>query len=156
MVGQTRQILDSNNAAIVPLIAQNNALRTAQATLQSELQQLSQLTSAIESNEKMVREAMSQADGVIRDAAGRQRPNIDDVLVPPFAAHKQLYEVVADAKACEDARAALGRALDRGRVGVEVWVRQMRGLGREEFLKRALMRKVGAGLGLDQGQSWGE
>lgn len=100
---------------------------------------------------------MVQADGVIRDAAGRQRPNIDDVLVPPFVAHKQVYEVVAEGKACEDARAALGRALDKGRVGVETWVRQMRAVGREEFLKKASARKIGVGLGLDVGSAgWGE
>jgi len=99
---------------------------------------------------------MAQADGVIRDVAGRQRPNIDDVLVPPFVAHKQLYDVVAEIAACEDARAALGKGLDKGRIPVEVWVRQMRAVSREEFLKRAIVRKLGAGLGLDQGQHWTE
>jgi ESCRT-I complex subunit TSG101 len=132
-------------------MAQNNALRTAQATLTHELSQLSDLDNAISTNETLLRDAMAQADAVIRDAAHRKRPNIDDVLVPPFVAHKQLYEVVAEGKACEDARQALGRALDRGRVGAETWVRQMRAVGREEFLKKTLARKIAIGLGLDVG-----
>jgi len=51
--------------------------------------------------------------------------------------------------ACRDVRLALGRALDKGRIGVREYVKEMRNVGREEFLRKATVRKAGVGLGLD-------
>ena len=86
----------------------------------------------------------------MRDAAGRRRPDVDEVVVCPTVVGSQLYNLVADMKACEEARGALGRGLDRGRVGLEIFVKQTRSLAREEFLKKALARKVARGMGLDE------
>lgn len=85
----------------------------------------------------------------MRDAQGRRRPEVDEVLVCPTIVGGQLYTLVAEEKACEEARLALGRGLDKGRVGLEVFVKQTRTLAREEFLKKALIRKVARGMGLD-------
>jgi ESCRT-I complex subunit TSG101 len=75
-------------------------------------------------------------------------PGVDEVLVAPTVVGQQMYELVAEERACAEAREVLGRALDRGRVGAEAWVRAMRGLGREEFQKKVLVRKAAKGLGL--------
>lgn len=92
---------------------------------------------------------MRDADVVIVEAAGRKRPEIDEVLCAPTAVGKQVYELVAEKAGCESARMALGRALDRGRVPCEVWARQVRGVAREEFLKMVVIRKIAKGLGLE-------
>lgn len=92
---------------------------------------------------------MRDADVVIHEAAGRQRPGIDEVLCAPTAVGRQVYELVAEKAGFEAARVALGRALDRGRIPCEVWARQVRGVAREEFLKMVVVRKIGKGLGLE-------
>ncbi|TID18307.1 UEV-domain-containing protein [Venturia nashicola] len=149
LVSQTNQIITSNNNAATSLEAQQFALRGAHAVLQAELEQLEQLDRALESNERILRGAMQEAEQVMRDAQGRRRPEVDEVLVCPTVVGGQLYTLVAEEKACEEARLALGRGLDKGRLGLEVFVKQTRTLAREEFLKKALIRKVGKGMGLD-------
>lgn len=87
-------------------------------------------------------------------AAQRKPPSVDEVLVAPTVVGGQLYELVAEEQACGDAIFVLGRGLDKGRVGVEGWVRLTRGLARERFLKKALVRKICGGMGLDVGRGW--
>lgn len=65
-----------------------------------------------------------------------------------------MYDVVSEMRALRDARAVLGRALDAGRVGVEGWVKASRGLGREEFLRMVLIKKIGKGMGLIVEGNW--
>ncbi len=85
-------------------------------------------------------------------AAQRKPPGVDEVLVAPTVVGGQLYELVAEEQAIGDAIFVLGRGLDMGRVGVEGWVKLTRGLARERFLKKALVRKIVRGMGLDEGR----
>lgn len=96
---------------------------------------------------------MLSAEGVMRDAAHRKRPEIDEILVCPTVVGSQLYNLVADQKACEEARLVLVRGLDRGRISLDVFVKQTRSCAREEFLKKALRKKVAKGMGLDE-RAW--
>jgi len=82
-------------------------------------------------------------------------PGVDEMLIAPTAVGNQLYELVAEERACVAAREGLGKALDRGRVGVESWVKGVRGVAREEFLKKWLAGRIGEGLGL-HGMSGGD
>ena len=98
---------------------------------------------------------MRDADGCVASAQHRSVPGVDEVLVAPTVVGQQLYELVADERACTETREVLGRALDRGRIGSEVWVKKVRELAREEFLKKVLIRKCAEGMGLRVGEDWG-
>lgn len=69
----------------------------------------------------------------------------------PTVVGEQLYRLVAEERAIAEAMFVLGRALDKGRVGGDVFVRQMRGLARERFLKKVGVGKCARGLGLEMG-----
>lgn len=92
---------------------------------------------------------MHQADAVISTSSSRLPPDVDDVLVAPTVVGNQLYAVVAEERAIAEAIFVLGRAMERGRVAPEVFVRQTRGLAREMFLRKALGRKIARGVGLE-------
>ena len=66
---------------------------------------------------------MRDADKVLEDAKLRTVPNIDEVLVAPTVVAGQLYQSVAEEKAIEESRGVLGKALDKGRIGGEVWAK---------------------------------
>lgn len=66
---------------------------------------------------------MRDADKVMEDAKHREVPSIDDVLVAPTVVARQLYELVADETGLEECRGVVGRALDRGRIGGDVWAK---------------------------------
>ena len=63
---------------------------------------------------------------------------------------KQLYDLVADESGIQQAIYALQAALVKGTIGVDTWSRHTRGLAREAFLKRAVIRKIGKGMGLEE------
>lgn len=152
LVSQIRQTVSSNNAAIAPLRAQQVALQTAYARLQSELGELQQLDAALASNEQILKGAMIEADRVMEDARRRKAPDVDDVLVAPTVVGGQLYALAAEERGIGDAIFVLGRALDRGRVGTDIFVKQTRSLAREQFLKKALIKKIAKGMALDEFQ----
>ena len=123
LVAQLRQTITDNTNAIASLQAQQFALREAHGRLQAELDQLQQLDAALASNEQILRNAMVEADRVMEEARTRKVPDVDDVLVAPTLVGGQLYSLCAEERACADALFVLGRALDRGRVGADVFVK---------------------------------
>ncbi|XPS78742.1 suppressor protein stp22 of temperature-sensitive alpha-factor receptor and arginine permease [Ascochyta lentis] len=152
LVSQTRQIVASNQAAVTPLRAQQQALQTAYSRLQAELGELHQLDTALASNEQILKGAMVEADRAMDDARRRQAPDVDDVLVAPTVVGQQLYTLAAEERGIADALFVLGRALDRGRITADVFVKQTRSLAREQFLKKALIKKIAKGMALDEYQ----
>ncbi|KAF2865148.1 UEV domain-containing protein [Massariosphaeria phaeospora] len=152
LVSQLQQTVSSNHAAVAPLRAQQVALQTAYSRLQAELGELQQLDAALASNENILREAMIEADRVMEDARRRKAPDVDDVLVAPTIVGGQLYNLAAEERGIADALFVLGRALDKGRVGADVFVKQTRSLAREQFLKKALIKKIAKGMALDEFQ----
>lgn len=110
-------------SALSPLQAQQQALQTAHARLQAELGELQQLENALVSNEQVLKGAMVEADRVMEDARRRKVPDVDDVLVAPTLVGEQLYTLAAEEQGIADVIFVLGRALDRGRVGTEVFVK---------------------------------
>ena len=83
-------------------------------------------------------------------AKRRELPDVDKVLIAPNVVGEQLYQLVADDRSISDAMFALTRALDKGRVGPDVFVRQTRSLAREQFMKKALIKKISEGMGLSR------
>ena len=66
---------------------------------------------------------MRDADKVLEEAKRRKVPGVDEVLVAPTVVAGQLYQAVAEQRAIEDCRNVLGKALDRGRIGGNVWAK---------------------------------
>jgi ESCRT-I complex subunit TSG101 len=123
LCSKTQQAINENTSAIGPLQAQQQALRQAYAQLQGELEQLQQLDAALASNESVIRGAMHEADRVMEEARTRRVPDVDDVLVVPTVVGGQLYTLCAEERALADAMFVLGRALDKGRIGAEVFAK---------------------------------
>ncbi|KAF2122938.1 UEV domain-containing protein [Lophiotrema nucula] len=150
LCSQIAQTVNSNATAISPLLAQQAALQTAYSRLQSELAQLQDLDNVLATNEQILIGAMKEADRVMEDARNRKAPDVDEVLVAPTVVGGQLWNLVAEERALAEGLFLLGKGLDRGRVGGDVFVKQTRSLAREQFLKKALIKKISKGMGLDE------
>ncbi|KAK1148763.1 Suppressor protein stp22 of temperature-sensitive alpha-factor receptor and arginine permease [Aspergillus melleus] len=148
------------------LLSQSQSLHAAVATLQGEISSLNNFNATLQSNSSVLQQSLHRADAVIADAQTRISsstapaqsssdptpsglPPIDEVLVAPTVVGKQLYDLVAEERGIQQAIYALQSALVKGVIGVETWSRHTRGLAREAFLKRALIRKIGNGMGLE-------
>ena len=119
--------------------------------LQHERNALLQLQGLLNSNENILHQAMRDANECIASAQHTAIPGVDEVLVAPTVVGQQLDELTADVKACIETRDVLARALDRGRISSETWVKTVRSLAREEFLKKILIRRCAEGMGLQRG-----
>ncbi|KAL8805163.1 MAG: hypothetical protein Q9182_002145 [Xanthomendoza sp. 2 TL-2023] len=144
----------SNMSAIPPLRAQQAAMNETLNNINHEMSQLNDLQGLLDSNERILRQAMLDADKVLEDAKRRDVPAVEEVLVAPTVVAGQLYENVVEERVLEECRTVVGKALDRGRIGGDVWAKQTRSLAREEFLKKALIKKIAHGMGLAQEEKW--
>ncbi|KAJ5475688.1 hypothetical protein N7539_007975 [Penicillium diatomitis] len=178
LVQTLNQHATQSDSAAQSLVAQSRSLQAAMSTLQGEVAALNSLHSALQSNTSILQQALHRADATIADAQTRAAgghssstgssstaagpldlyshsqsglPPIDEVLVAPTVVGKQLYDLVADEEGLQHALYALQSALVRGVIGVDSWSRHTRSLAREAFLKRALIRKIGRGMGLEEG-----
>ena len=120
----------------------------AATTLQAESAQLTQLTALLTANTSILQDSLRRADGLIQSSRDHPAPDVDELLVAPTVVGNQLYELVAEERALADAIFVLGRGVERGRIAPGVFARVTRGLAREWFLKKALVRKIGRGMGL--------
>lgn len=113
----------STLSAISPLRAQQAALGYTINAVNFEMSQLEEMEALLSSNESIIHQAMRDADKVLEDAKRRKVPNVDEVLIAPTVVSRQLYEAVADQRTIEDCRNVLAKALDRGRIGGNVWAK---------------------------------
>lgn len=151
-------------SAVTSLQSQSQALSSAMMTLQGELATMNQYKATIQSNINVLQQSLHRADAVITDAKARTDqpgtdtttasglPAVDEVLVAPTVVGKQLYDLVADERGIQQAIYALQAALVKGVIGADTWSRHTRSLAREAFIKRALIRKIALGMGLDLGE----
>ncbi|QPG98224.1 hypothetical protein C2857_007389 [Epichloe festucae Fl1] len=142
---RTRQ---QNEASMAGLQAQRNAMQQAMAGIRSESSQLTQLSNVLTSNTNILHEALRKADGLIEGSRSHPAPDIDELLVAPTVVSNQLYNLVAEERALGDAIFILGRAVERGRISPAVFAKTTRSLAREWYLKKALVRKMGQGMGM--------
>lgn len=98
-------------------------MHTTLAAINREVSQLNNLQTLLSSNEAILHKAMRDADKVMEDAKHRNVPGVDEVLVAPTVVAGQLYELVAEERSLEECRAVIGKALDRGRIGGDVWAK---------------------------------
>jgi ESCRT-I complex subunit TSG101 len=149
LVQEAQQKVSQNLSAIAPLQAQQQALRAAQQRLEGEIRQLEQLEQALSTNEAILHRSIQDCDRATTTARSKKQPPIEEVLIAPTMVANQLWTLCAEEAACRETMYVLQKAVDRGRVSGNDFVRQMRNLGRESFLKMALARKCAAGMGLD-------
>lgn len=121
---------------------------SAMSALHSESGQLAQLSNVLSSNTAILHEALRKADSVIEGSKSHNAIDIDELLVAPTVVSNQLYNLVSEEKALGDAIFVLGRAVERGRITPAAFAKMTRSLAREWYLKKALARKIGEGMGM--------
>lgn len=137
-----------NDSSLAGLQSQRTAMRAALGAIHQESASLSQLSALLTSNGTILRDALRRADAVVDGSRSHPAPDVDELLVAPTVVANQLYALVAEERAIGDAIFVLGRAVERGRVSPQVFAKTTRSLAREWYLKKALVRKIGRGMGL--------
>ncbi|KAK9450208.1 UEV domain-containing protein [Limtongia smithiae] len=131
-------------------------LARTETNLARELGELQRISDAARRNKTILRERVGLAEQRVADAARLAGAdgspgagvNVDEIVGAEAAVFNQLYELCADDNAIEDTIYVLGKALERDRIPIDVFLKHARTLAREQFLKRALVRKIAQDTGL--------
>ncbi|TVY57704.1 Tumor susceptibility gene 101 protein [Lachnellula cervina] len=145
---QRQHTRTQTTSSLPGLESQHKAMLQALSNMQAEMSALESLTSLLNTNTSVLHTALHDADSVIESSQHRTAPNVDELLVAPTVVGNQLYELVSEERSLGDALFVLGRAVERGRVSAPVFAKMTRSLAREWYLKKALVRKIGRGMGL--------
>ncbi|KAK6339568.1 hypothetical protein TWF718_008968 [Orbilia javanica] len=135
-------------ASLEQTASQAEAMAKTEAYMERERIELIRINDVCEKDQRILNERIGMADELIREVRDREAPNIDAVVVAPTVVHNQLYELVTDDMAIEDTIYVLGKALDKERITLDVFLKHTRALAREQFTKRALVKKISRQIGM--------
>lgn len=142
------RVREQNDSSLQGLQAQRTAMLSAMSAMQQEVGGLTQLSNLLRNNTAILHDVMCRADETIENSKRLPEPDVDQLLVAPTVVGNQLYDAVAEERALADTIFVLGRAVERGRVAPAVFAKTTRSLAREWYLKKALVKKIGRGMGL--------
>ncbi|CAG8982850.1 hypothetical protein HYALB_00006660 [Hymenoscyphus albidus] len=148
LYSQRQHTRTQTTSSLPGLESQNKAMLQALTAMQSEMAALESMTALLNTNTSILHTALHDADAIIESSQHRTAPNVDELLVAPTVVGNQLYELVSEERSIGDTLFVLGRAVERGRISPAVFAKMTRSLAREWYLKKALAKKIGRGMGL--------
>ncbi|KAF8311247.1 UEV-domain-containing protein [Clavulina sp. PMI_390] len=100
------------------------------------------------------REWVTQVEAAVTETKRRGEPEVDELVCSTTIVYNQLIELVAEDNAIEDTMYHLHRALNAGRIDLDRFTKTMRELAEEQFMKRALIEKIEAGMPVGTRGRW--
>ena len=95
-----------------------------------------------------MKEKVAEAQAIEAQLKNQKQVDPEDVLVAPNTLTRQYLEVLAADHAIEDALYSLGKLLQSGKIDLSTYMKNVRTLSSEQFMKRALAMKIRSTLGL--------
>ncbi|KAG0004210.1 hypothetical protein BGZ79_009959 [Entomortierella chlamydospora] len=129
------------------LVTVNKQLNDAETRTKSELQSLKDLNAKIQYNITTLTGSIEQLNTKIEQIRTWPEKPVDEIICGSSVVHNQLFELVAEEIAIEDTIYYLGKALTQDKVELNAYMKHLRNLSREQFMKKALIKKVKAQLG---------
>ncbi|KAG8747619.1 hypothetical protein FRC10_000162 [Ceratobasidium sp. 414] len=90
--------------------------------------------------------AVTRAEANVHNLKSKGDPEVDELVCSTAIVYNQLIDLIAEDKAIEDTMYHLHRALNSGRIDLDRFIRTVRILAQEQFMKRALIEKINEGL----------
>ncbi|WFD04337.1 suppressor protein stp22 of temperature-sensitive alpha-factor receptor and arginine permease [Malassezia obtusa] len=114
--------------------------------IQDEMQRLEAVQTVCRTHAAQLTSTMHTAQERLHDLQRRADPNVDAMLAATSLVENQLAQLLAEDAALEDTMYQLGRALLAEQLSLDRFIKQTRMLSREQFLRRALAKKIQDGL----------
>ena len=134
---------------IEKLMATRAKLVAGDQTLTNMLQRLDTEKQQVQDNINLLTTKNTEIEEAIRQMEAQKEVDPDEAVVSTTPLYTQLFEMVAEENALEDAVYHLGKALNNGVLDLPTYLKYVRILSRREFLKRATIQKARHKAGLD-------
>ncbi|CAG8562408.1 13650_t:CDS:2, partial [Ambispora leptoticha] len=132
------------------IMSLSEQLNNSEAQSEDEKRQLKELQNQLQEKIDYMKAKNSEVDRLIEQATNIPEISVDDVLCGTTIVYNQLFELVAEDNAIDDTIYYLGKALNSERIDLQTFMKSIRMLAREQFMRRALIQKIRQQAGLDQ------
>ncbi|KAF9350420.1 hypothetical protein BGX34_001226 [Mortierella sp. NVP85] len=132
----------ATNKETIDIVTVNKQLNDAESKTKTELQNLRDLNSKIQYNNGALAQSIEQLNANIEQIRTWPETPVDEIVCGSSVVHNQLFELVAEEIAIEDTIYYLGKALRQDKIGLNEYMKHLRNLSREQFMKKALIKKV--------------
>ncbi|KAG0176489.1 hypothetical protein DFQ29_006060 [Apophysomyces sp. BC1021] len=124
------------------LLMTNRRLNEGEMHIENEYRRLLDVRERLCKNMEILSSRATEVDDVTTAVNTMPDVAVDEALCGTTVVYNQMFELVADDNAIVDTIYYLGEALNSERIDLATFMKCTRSLAREQFMKRALMKKI--------------
>lgn len=124
------------------LLLQNRQLNEGELSIEQEYRALCDIKERLKCNNLVLETRSKEIDKITEDVNAMPDVQVDEALCGTTVVANQLFELVADDNAIADTVYFLAKALNSERIDLATFMKYTRILSREQFMKRALIKKI--------------
>ncbi|QRV86671.1 vacuolar protein sorting-associated protein 23 [Ceratobasidium sp. AG-Ba] len=121
-------------------------LLAGEPAIRDEMARLEAVRSVCVTVGDRLNDVVARAEANVQNLKSKGDPEVDELVCSTAIVYNQLIDLIAEDKAIEDTMYHLHRALNSGRIDLDRFIRTVRILAQEQFMKRALIEKINGGL----------
>ncbi|EAL21796.1 hypothetical protein CNBC4980 [Cryptococcus deneoformans B-3501A] len=144
-------LMNSLHSSVEHLRARQEDLVTGEPAIRDEMARLEAVKKVCDSVGKKMEEVVAKGGERVADLESKGEVAVDELVCGISIVHNQLVDLVAEDNAIEDTIYHMTRALDAERVDLDRYLKSIRSLAREQYMKRALIERILQGMGQKQG-----
>lgn len=136
---EVNPLLGANEAKIAQL---GQTVAQFELILQFEKNTINSILNDASINESILRARSEEIQQVMAAADAFVEPEVDEIVCAETVVYNQLYKVGAEIKALDDTIAAITKLHDKGTIATGCFVKNVRSLARERYMKSRLADKI--------------
>ncbi|OCF41805.1 ESCRT-I complex subunit TSG101 [Kwoniella heveanensis CBS 569] len=144
-------LLNSLHSTKTHLLERREDLVSGEPAIRDEMARLEAVRKVCDSTGKKLGEVVHAGEERVTELEGKGETSVDELVCGISIVHNQLIDLVAEDNAIEDTIYHMTRALDAERVDLDRYLKSIRLLAREQYMKRALIERILSGMGQKQG-----
>ncbi|WVQ62127.1 uncharacterized protein L199_000265 [Kwoniella botswanensis] len=133
------------------LLERKEDLVSGEPAIKDEMARLEAVKKVCDSTGRKLAEVVQKGEDRVNELEGKGEIGVDELVCGISIVHNQLIDLVAEDNAIEDTIYHMTRALDAERVDLDRYLKSIRSLAREQYMKRALIERILQGMGQTQG-----
>ncbi|KTW28046.1 hypothetical protein T552_01908 [Pneumocystis carinii B80] len=114
----------------------------SQAQIEREKTEIIHIKEQCQKNIDILKEKILASKSLIQKCKNIQLPSIDDIVISENTLSQQFYDLITDEKSIEDTIHILSKFLENERIDLDTFLKHTRNLAREQFIKKALIKKI--------------
>ncbi|WRT64208.1 uncharacterized protein IL334_001137 [Kwoniella shivajii] len=145
-------LIHSLQATRTHLLERREDLVSGEPAIRDEMARLEAVKKVCDSTGRKLGDVVKAGEDRVAELEGKGEVSVDELICGISIVHNQLIDLVAEDNAIEDTIYHMTRALDAERVDLDRYLKSIRSLAREQYMKRALIERILQGMG--QTERW--